>query len=257
MVEQTQIDDSQARASKGDWQPFVCARAWPNEEIWEQFEQWEPQHVADLVQGPGVVKGAYYHNVTESLPEVYMGSGVCMAYYTALDLDGLFSFLSSKQFADAVDEGSKWFGKFNSVDFEEITGNIYSVTKVYGAHQRVDTPDDAPVLLWQRFEVPDELLRDFDEWQHVHAAQLAELPGVFRVRTFEAVREGCPLPYYYSRGNRMIGLEAESVESLLSPVALNSMRASLDWDLRLHYVKRDVYRHQYHHFSTHGGMITK
>jgi hypothetical protein len=253
MSHKTETAAGTAPATTSAWHPFVCARAWPNDEIWEAFEAWEPKHVADLVQGPGVVKGAYYHMVTDNLPEVYMGSGICMAYYTARDLDGLFAFLGSRAFADAVAEGSGWFGKFNSVDFEDITGNIYRVSGVYGSGEAVDVPDDAPFVMWQRFEVPEELQPEFDEWRHPHAEALLELPGVLRVRVFEAVREGCPLPYYYSRGNRMIGLEVESVESLLSQPALARMRASLEWDLRLKYVKRDVFSYRYHHLSSHGG----
>jgi hypothetical protein len=236
-----------------DRHPFVSARAWPNEEIWEAFEAWEPKHVADLVQGPGVVKGAYYHAVTTGLPEVYLGSGNIMAYYTGRDLDGLFAFLNSQQFADAVAEGSQWFGKFNSVDFEEITGNIYTVDAVVKRDPEQRTPDDVPYVLWQRFEAPDDASDEFAGWADAHVRAIGAQPGVVRARTLTAVREGCPLPYYYSRGNRMVAAELETLDTLRTPAFLDAIADSLRWDLRLSYVKRDVYAYRYHHDSAHGG----
>lgn len=77
--------------------------------------------------------------------------------------------------------------------------------------------------------------------------------GVERVRTFIAVREGCPLPYYYSRGNRMVAADAGSLDALIAPEVRAAVGDSLRWDLELEYVKRDVYRHLYHHDSGHAG----
>jgi hypothetical protein len=237
-----------------DWDPFVCARAWPKEEIWDAFEAWEPKHVADLVSGPGVVKGAYYHTLVEGLPEVYIGSGNCMAYYSARDLPGLFAFLNSPEFAAAVAEGQRWFGKFNSVDFEEITGNIYVVASVMKTPVGEPSPDDVPFVLWERFEVPAEQVGAFDQWvAREHLPALAGEPGVVRVRSLEAVREGCPLPYYYSRGNRLIMTELERFETLTTSNFLDVIRNSLAHDLKLSYVKRDVYAYRYHYASLHGG----
>src|SRR5664279_5400516 len=112
------MSESTAGIPSSDRHPFVTARAWPNEQIWAAFEEWEPGHVADLVAGPGVVTGAYYHAVTSGIPEAYLGSGTTMAYYSARDVGGLFAFLQSRQFADAVAEGEQWFGRFNPTDFE-------------------------------------------------------------------------------------------------------------------------------------------
>ena len=235
-----------------DWHPFVTARAWPNERISEAFEQWEPKHVADLVRGPGVVRGAYYHAVTSGVPEAFLGSGTIMAYYTARDLTGLFSFLQSREFADAVAEGEQWFGNFNPTDFEDITGNIYVVDCVTRDGDE-PPPAEVPYTFWQRFEVPDQRAAEFDEWLTGHASALAAAAGVARTRTFSAVREGCPLPYYYSRGNRMVAADAGSLDAVLSPPVVAAVSDSLRWDLSLEYVKRDVYRYSFHHDSTHGG----
>jgi hypothetical protein len=241
-----------SRSAGTDWHPFVTARAWPNATISEAFEAWEPKHVQDLVQGPGVVKGAYYHAVTSGLPEAFLGSGTIMAYYTARDLAGLFAFLNSKELANAVAEGGQWFGNFHPTDFEDLTGNIYAVASAVRAGDE-PTPDDVPFAFWQRFEVPEGDLAEFDAWSAEHAAALAAAPGIVRTRTFTAVREGCPLPIYYSRGNRMVAVEASALEALLSPPVIEAVADSLRWDVRLEYAKRDVYRYLYHYESAHGG----
>ena len=233
-----------------DWHPFVTARAWPNAQISEAFEQWEPKHVADLVQGPGVVSGAYFHAVISGVPEAFTGSGTIMAYYTAREVDGLFAFLQSQVFADAVAEGEQWFGGFHPTDWEDITGNIYVVDSV---ERRADGSAHPELTFWQRFEVPEERLAEFDAWAAAHARALAAAGGVERVRTFSAVREGCPLPYYYSRGNRMVAADAGSLDALIAPEVRAAVGDSLRWDLELEYVRRDVYRHLYHHDSGHGG----
>ena len=38
-----------ASRSTSDWHPFVCARAWPNDEIWEAFEAWRRETGIRLV----------------------------------------------------------------------------------------------------------------------------------------------------------------------------------------------------------------
>ena len=90
-----------------------------------------------------MVTGAYFHAVTSGIPEAFLGLGTIMAYYTARDLHGLFAFLQSQEFADAVAEGEQWFGNFNPTDFEDITGNIYVVDSVTCAVDEAVEPEDA------------------------------------------------------------------------------------------------------------------
>jgi hypothetical protein len=241
-----------SRSAGSDRHPFVTARAWPNATISEAFEAWEPKHVQDLVQGPGVVKGAYYHAVTSGIPEAFLGSGTIMAYYTGRDLPGLLAFLNSKELADAVEEGGQWFGNFHPTDFEDLTGNIYEVASVVRAGDE-PVPDDVPFVFWQRFEVPEGDVSDFDAWSAEHVAALAAAPGILRARTFTAVREGSPIAIYYSRGNRLVAAEAASLDAVLSPPVVAAVADSLRWDVRLEYVKRDVYHYLYHYDSAHGG----
>ena len=93
-----------------------------------------------------------------------------------------------------------------------------------------------------RFEVEPHDLDQFDVWLSEHAAALAHADGVLRVRTMLAIREGSPLPYYYSPGNRAVFAELADVSEVLDPRVLAAVADSQRWDLSLPYVRRDVYR---------------
>lgn len=242
---------------ESDWHPFLVARAWPNKKIDEAFDKWEVEkHISDLMEGPGAVMVAYYKTVLDGLPEAYRGSGTCVAYYTARDLKGLYAWLRSPELAAAVEDGSQWFGSFNELDFETFTGNVYVPLAVANRVGR-KPPESAPFFI-ERFEVEPGDSEEFDAWLHeVHLPAIGGHPGVLRARTFSAVREGIPIPYYYSPGNRMLAVELADPEryreTLLSPELLAALEDSMRWDRRLSYVKRDVYRYVAHLYSAHGG----
>jgi hypothetical protein len=240
---------------ESDWHPYLVARAWPNTTIEEAFDRWEiDKHIADLMTGPGTVMVAYFKTVLDGLPEAYKSSGICMAYYTARDIDGLYAWLRSDELAAAVEDGSQWFGNFNELDFETFTGNVYVPLAVLNRAQR--KPDEAAPLFIERFEVTDAEAEEFDAWLHeVHLPAVGNHEGVLRARTFSAIREGIPIPYYYSPGSRMIAAELadDFRAALLSPELLAALEDSMRWDRRLSYVKRDVYRHAAHLYSEHGG----
>ena len=69
-----------------------------------------------------------------------------------------------------------------------------------------------------------------------------------RARTFRALRDGIPIPYYYSPGNRALiaELDDDFRAVLASDGFVACLERSLAWELRLEYVKRDVYRHEAH-----------
>jgi hypothetical protein len=77
-----------------------------------------------------------------------------------------------------------------------------------------------------------------------HLEAIGDATGVLRARTFKALREELPIPYYASIGNR--GLVAELDPELFSVLRSADFReelaASLHWELELPYVRRDVYR---------------
>jgi isopenicillin N synthase-like dioxygenase len=130
-----------------------------------------------------------------------------------------------------------WFDRFNELDGADYTGNIYEVVSEAG-----DTAvtHNAPYFA-ERFEVAPNELEEFDEGLEVHAAVLAAADDVARVRVMHAIREGIPLPYYYSSGNRAVFVELTDVRSVVGGQLMRALAESLRWDLRLAYVRRDVY----------------
>jgi hypothetical protein len=246
-----------SRELESDWHPMLIARAWPKEEIQAEFDKWEvDKHIAELALGPGVVFVNYFLNVLDGLPEAYKGSGYCMAYYTAKDLDGMYAWLRSPELAAAVEDGSQWFGRFNSVDYETFTGNVCPVSQVVNTLGEAP-PESAPILV-ERWEVTPDDEDEFDRWlDETHLPAIGAHEGVVRARTFTAVREGIPIPYYYSPGNRMLIAELGDPEhfrqTLLSDAMIGRLEDSMRWDRRLPYVKRDVYGYVAHVYSPHGG----
>jgi len=236
---------------------MLIARAWPKEEIQADFDTWEvDKHIAELALGPGVVFVNYLLNVLDGLPEAYKGSGYCVAYYTAKDLDGMFAWLRSPELDAAVQDGSQWFGRFNSVDYETFTGNVCTVRNV--VNNRGETPTESAPILVERWEVTDDAAAEFDRWlEETHLPSFENHDGILRARTFGAVREGIPIPYYYSPGNRMLIAELADPEGfraiLLADDLMQRLEDSMRWDRRLPYVKRDVYRYVAHTYSPHGG----
>jgi hypothetical protein len=238
-----------------DWHPLLLARAHPKPEIQADFDRWEVEkHFDDLMKGPGAVSVVYGLNVLDGLPEGWKGSGYCMAYYTGLDVKGLFAWLCSQELVDAIADGSQWFGKFNDVDYAVYTGNVYGVTGVVnGAGE--PRPETAPLLV-ERWEVGPEEEAEFDAWlRDVHLPAVGADPGVVRARSFRAIREDIPIEYYYSRGNRALFAElaGDPREVLRSDSMLARLEDSLRWELRLPYVKRDVYAYVAHLDAPHGG----
>jgi hypothetical protein len=242
-----------------DWFPMLLARAWPVRELLdgETFDKWQGEkHLEDLMRGEGAVKVVYFKTVYDGLPQAYQGTGSIMAYYTARDMDGLYAWLNSEALRKGIEDGSQFFGKFNELDDSTYTGNVYVVSAC--EHVGSGTvPNEAPVFI-ERFETNAETEESFDEWlREVHLPHVASAPGVERVRTFDVVRENIPISYYLSLGNRMIAVELSDQErfreQLMSDVLLAALEDSRRWDLRLNYVRREVYRYANHAHSAHGG----
>jgi hypothetical protein len=213
-------------------------RAWVKREHLDAFDQWQrSKHMPEAIAAPTCLRAAHYHTVTDGLPAAWHGSGNVSANYYAADRAGTFAFLTSRELEEAVADGVLWFDRFNELDGADYTGNIYEIVSTLG-----DSPvaGDAPYAA-ERFEVPPDLLGEFDEWLGDHAAALAGSDGVARVRVMHAIREGSPLPYYYSPGNRAVFAELGDVRAVLDDELLEAVSASRRWDLRLAYVRRDVY----------------
>lgn len=223
----------------------LFTRAWPVEDAHEAFDRWQlEKHLPDLIKGPGILWAAYYRTLLERLPEAYHGSGSCMACYTAQTLDDLFAWLRSSVVPAAIEDGSRWFGRFNELDGSTYTGNVYDEVASVG-HGEETRPGSGLVFV-ERFEVPLTEVEGFDRWLiDSHMRRTAEQPGVARVLVFNAVRENIPIDYYLSPGNRMLQVELAATSdsgALVADGFRDVLKDSLAWDLRLPYVKRDVYR---------------
>jgi hypothetical protein len=204
----------------------------------DAFDHWQrTKHMPEAIAAPTCHRAAHYHTVTDGLPAAWQGSGNVAANYYTTDREGIFDFLTSSELAEAVADGVLWFDRFNELDGADYTGNIYEVVAAGGVP--VVAPD-APYFA-ERFEVGPNELTEFDDWLGEHAAALEQMDGVVRVRTLHAIREGSPLPYYYSPGNRAVFVELADVGAVLGGHLMDALADSQRWDLRLPYVRRDVY----------------
>jgi hypothetical protein len=238
---------------------MLLARAWPIQEIMttDEFDRWQGEkHLDDLMRGEGAVKVVYFKTVYDGLPQAYQGTGSIMAYYTARDVPGIYAWMNSEALRAGIEDGSRYFGKFNELDHSTYTGNVYRVLDSrnnIGAEPSVQSP-----MFIERFEVDDETESDFDEWlRDVHLPALAADAAVARARTFAALRDNVPIPYYLSQGNRMLAVELTDTENfrdqLRSDNVLSALEDSMRWDRLLPYVRREVYAYANHAYSKHGG----
>jgi hypothetical protein len=223
------------------WHPEVFFRLWPRAEIEAAFDRWQREtHGAQLVEAPGAVHFGYFEAVTD-LPQAYRSGVSRMDYYTARNLSDLFVWMSSDQLQAGLADGETWMRNLNEVDGAAFSANVYNVTSVIGA----DPGEEMPVLA-ERYEVPPALDERFDEWfEQKHAPAVAAEPGVVRVRTFRAVREGVPIADYRSPGNRMLRADLEPQRlrtALLSTAMMEALVDSMRWERDLEYVTRDVFR---------------
>ena len=204
----------------------------------DAFDHWQrTKHMPEAIAAPTCHRAAHFHTVRDGLPAAWHGSGNVAANYFTADVDGIFEFLTSRELAEAVADGVLWFDRFNELDGADYTGNIYEV--VASAGETTAAPD-APFFA-ERFEVDSDQLDEFDGWLSGHLVGLAGADDVVRVRLMHAIREGSPLPYYYSPGNRAIFVELADARAVLGAQLTRAVTESRSWDLRLPYVKRDVY----------------
>ena len=240
------------------WHTMVFTRAWPKREFIDEYDKWEEEkHLPEPIEGAGAVLGLLGKAVVEGLPEAYIATANRLGYYTARNLEGMMRWLNSKELTEAIGDGIQNFDRFNDVDFQVFTGNVYEVTEVISPEPE-QLPETLPIFA-ERFEVSDGEADDFDAWMHaIHLPDLIGLPGVRRVRSFTAVRENIPVVYYHSPGNRMMLLELSSPDEYRTTLRSSPMMAILEdsmrWDRQLSYVKRDVYEYWTHQYSSHGGL---
>jgi len=222
------------------WHPEVFFRLWPRGEFEADFDAWQRNtHGPQVVEAPGAFQFGYFEAVTD-LPQAYRSGVSRMDYYSARNLQDLIRWMSSEELQRGLDDGQKWLSRLNEVDGAAFSANVYTVTSVRG-----DDPAEETPALVERYEVPSGQDADFDKWLETHAIDVADQPGVTRVRTFRAVRAGVPIPQYLSPGNRMLRAELEPERmrtTLRSAGMIDALEASMRWERDLEYVTRDVFR---------------
>jgi len=218
----------------------VLFRFRPRSEIEAAFDEWQrTTHGAQLIDGPGAVHFAYFECAAD-LPQAFRSGVSRMDYYTARDLDGLFTWMRSDELTRGLSDAERWFGGLNEVDGQAFSANVYTPTTVSGPAPESELP-----VFVERFEVTQTDSTEFDAWfRQEHVAGIAKQPGVSRVRTFEAVRENVPIASYRSSGNRMLHAELASTsyrKTLMGAPLMALLESSMHWDRRLSYVTRDVF----------------
>ena len=233
------------------WRPFLLGRFdCPPERIAE-IDAWIPKHLDDSLAHAGIVSTAYYH-IVDGLPALLSGPGNRSVIYDAGDLDGMLAWMDSPELAGAVDDSSDRETLFYPIDGESPgTSNICEVSAV--RHSDVTGAGGTTVagqyLFAERFEVGDDYQHEFDVWLGDRLEGVVSWPLVSRTRTATSYRDApdrFPFDRYRSIGNRVLLVdldsEADLAEWLCTPAVFAGFRDSQRWDLKLPYVRREIYR---------------
>jgi len=230
---------------------LVCRVECPAENL-EGLDEWMPKHFDDSLAHAAVTSAANYAALRdwEGLPALFNQHGNRFIVYVADDLDGVKDWLDSPQIREAIDDGVDRESQYPELDDEPFNGVIYEVMEVrrpVGA----DFAGRGPIVV-ERFEVPSELVDEFDPWLNgPHLDAVEGWPGIVRVRTWRQNKDDVPrrFPYdrYVGKGNRMIWDELEEgadLRRLLEDEGVrNTLVDSQRWDLRLGYVRREACEH--------------
>ena len=218
----------------------LVARAWPQQRALWEFDQWQQtKHLVDLVALPGIKRVSYYATRTCGIPQAWQGSGNRMAAYWAEDLPGIKRWMQDPGLSEAIEDGSQFFDSFNELDDSTYTGNVYQLGPRWPGDPE---PSLEGCLLMQRFEVPDDQKKEFDDWViRRHLPALRSIPGCRWAQWGKAVR-GLPVQYYNSPGNRVVLVELDQPRApdLTARFIDRIVADSLKWDRRLNYVRREV-----------------
>lgn len=225
--------------------PVLIARVNVMDEILEQFDTWEDgKHIPELVEAPGLWYCFYYATVTEGLSPGLVSAGNRMALYVGEDDTGLLRWLASKEWAEAVKDGSQFFDKFLPLEGMVFTGNLANqAAEIERPGARVTRR--RPALL-ERWEVRPERLAEFDAWAtEQHLPRVVGLPGMVRGYYYHTDRERAP-GLYRAPGIRMALFELEDETAIRGTLTSHEFLAALDaedrWGDAVSFRTRDVYR---------------
>jgi len=226
----------------GPGSALLLTRATPLPEVAEAFDAWQfATHLPDLMRAPGAREVAYGVSEPARRPAALAGTAERLALYASDSASDMMTFVGSDVVAEAIADGSRWFGQFRDLDSEPYSGNVYVVDRAWG-----DGLQSAAFLLVERLEIPDPLIDEFDAWVvECHLPALRDCGATSGVRVCSAQRSGIPVPYYYSRGNRAVLVAIELGDRHEDLTLAEDLRAALaasrEWDLRIPYAEREVF----------------
>jgi len=214
-----------------------------------EWDVWEvDKHMYDLVRGPGVTSSTMYRRLEDArLPQALRAGPRRAVTYRAPTLAAMRLWLDSETLREAVTDGRTWIDAYDPLEDQWFTGNVYSQLRHLG-----DAPDPESDILAERYEVSTELIAEFETWLDAHAARVAALDGIAAVQSFRVVRDiGNEL--YLSPGNfalvAAIQKDEDSVACLTTDRALDVVRRSQEWELRLPYLTRELLKPGGHMFA--------
>ncbi len=219
---------------------LLFTRSSPKLERAADWDVWEvDKHMYDLVRGPGVTSSTMYRRAEDPrLPQALRAGPRRAVTYRAPTLEAMRLWLDSETLREAVTDGRTWIDAYDPLEDQWFTGNVYRQIRHAGS-----APDPDSEILAERYDVPPDLAAEFEAWLDTQVARLAALGGIAAVQSFRVVRD-ISNELYLSPGNYAViaavapGMDA--VSTLTSEAALDAVRASQEWELRLPYVTREL-----------------
>jgi len=234
-----------------DHRPILVCRIENPPHMAQGVDEWMPKHFDDSLDHDAVTSVVSYKVAQDfdpeaGLPWILNGHGNRFIIYVADTSEGLMEWVDSAFLKDAIEDGVDRESSFPQLDGEPFTGNFYEVSRVLKP-LGVDFPGPTAIIV-ERFQIGPSLDTEFTTWlEGSYADRWAAIPDTLRVRTFRQ-KQGVPdrFPYnrYTSKGNRMIlteiPLETDPVAFARRADVSALLTESLQWDVRLPYVRREV-----------------
>lgn len=241
--------------SDPDERPILVCRLECPPRMQADVDGWMPKHFDDSLVDPLVTSAHSYAVLRDfrpaaegGLPSVFNGHGNRFIVYVYDDIAGVVPFIDGPDVRAAIKDGEEREGQYPPLDDEPFNGVVSTVEAVRG-RRGVDVAGRGPIVV-ERFEVPEASAAAFDAWWAEHLDAMAAVDGVRRARTFRAYRDmprRFPHDRYLGKGNRMLLLELDDETDAraflwCAPVQA-ALARSVEWDLRLPYVRREVATH--------------
>jgi len=233
---------------------LLFTRSSPKLDRAKDWDVWEvDKHMYDLVRGPGVTSSTMYRRAEDPrLPQALRAGPRRAVTYRAPTLEQMRLWLDSETLREAVTDGRTWIDAYDPLEDQWFTGNVYRQMRHAGA-----VPDPASEILAERYDVPAELAAGFEAWLDGQVTRLAAIDGVAAVQSFRVVRD-ISNELYLSPGNyaviAAIAPGRDAAASLTTAAALEAVRASQEWELKLPYVTREVLTPGGHMFAPGHGV---